>query len=166
MLPEYPYPVGWDDAYAMVSWVSEHYRRLGVDPARIFVGGDSAGGNIANAVAMMARDRGAFTLTGLVLAYPVLDMTSPWSEFIFANPAAAQTPYATPKNGSLDGMPATLLLVAENDGLRPQGEEYAELLSKAHVSIDFEVVSGTSHGFLATHAELRGRIGKFIQSAR
>jgi acetyl esterase/lipase len=63
-------------------------------------------------------------------------------------------------------MPATLLLVAENDGLRPQGEEYAELLSKAHVSIDFEVVSGTSHGFLATHAELRGRIGKFIQSAR
>jgi acetyl esterase len=68
MLPEYPYPVGWDDAYAMVSWVSEHYRRLGVDPARIFVGGDSAGGNIANAVAMMARDRGAFTLTGLVLA--------------------------------------------------------------------------------------------------
>ncbi|MDA0349293.1 MAG: alpha/beta hydrolase [Verrucomicrobia bacterium] len=166
MLPEYPYPAGWDDAYAMVFWVSEHHRQLKIDPARIIVGGDSAGGNIANAVAMMARDRGEFRVTGLVLAYPVVDMTTPWAEFVFANPEDAKHPYATPKNGTLAGMPPTLLLVAENDGLRPQGEEYAALLGNAQVRVEFDVVVGTSHGFLATHAESRARIGRFIQSTR
>ena len=62
-------------------------------------------------------------------------------------------------------MPPTLLLVAENDGLRPQGEEYAPLLYEAGVSVDFEIVEGTKHGFLSTHAESRVRIGKFIRSA-
>ncbi len=164
MLPERPYPAGWEDAYSVVVWVREHHQRLGIDPNRIIVGGDSAGGNIANAVAMMARDRGEFTIAGVVLAYPVLDMTAPWAGFVFTDPADAQGPYATAKNGTLEGMPPTLLLVAENDGLRPQGEEYAELLNEAHVPIDFDVVEGTQHGFLATHAEARARVGRFIQS--
>jgi acetyl esterase len=164
MLPEHPFPVGWEDAYAVVAWVHEHHRQLDIDPSRLFVGGDSAGGNIANAVAMMARDRGEFTVIGLILSYPVLDMTTPWTKFVFADPTDAQNPYATAKNGSLARMPPTLLLVAENDRLRPQGEEYAELLAKAGVPVEFDVVKGTSHGFLATHAESRARIGKFVQS--
>ena len=128
------------------------------------VGGDSAGGNIANAVAMMARDRGEFTVAGVILAYPVLDMTAPRASFVFMDPVDAQSPYATAKNGLLEGMPPTLLIVAENDGLRSQGEKYAELLAEASVTVDFDVVEGTQHGFLATHAKAKARIGRFIQS--
>ena len=164
MLPEHPFPIGWEDAYAITAWVHENHRKLGIDPDRIVVGGDSAGGNIANAVAMMARDRGAFDIAGVVLAYPALDMTGPWTQFVFADPEDAQSPYATPKNGVLDGMPQSLILVAEDDRLRPQGEEYAQLLGKVGVRVDFEVVKGTSHGFLATHAESRARVGRFIRS--
>jgi acetyl esterase/lipase len=97
MLPEHPFPAGWEDAYAAAVWVNEYHQDLGVDPERIFVGGDSTGANIANAVAMIARDRGAFEIAG--------------------------------------------------------------------VSVDFEIVEGTKHGFLSTHAESRVRIGKFIRSA-
>jgi len=165
MLPELPYPAGWEDAYSVVAWVREHHQRLGIDLNRIIVGGDSAGGNIANAVAMMARDRGEFTVAGVILAYPVLDMTASWASFVFTDPVDAQSPYATAKNGPLEGMPPTLLLVAENDGLRSQGEKYAELLAKASVTVDFDVVEGTQHGFLATHAKAKARIGRFIQSA-
>ncbi len=164
MLPEYPFPMGWEDAYAAVKWVVDHHQQLGIDRQRIFVGGDSAGGTIANGVAMMARERGEFTVAGVVLAYPVLDMSAEWAAFVFADPSDAQSPYATAKNGSLQGMPETLVLVAENDNLRPQGEEYAALLQDAGVPVEFEMVTGTSHGFLATHAESRGRIAEFIRS--
>lgn len=164
MLPEHPFPVGWEDVYSAAVWVYEHHRQLGIDPNRIIVGGDSAGGNIANAVAMMARDRGSFPVAGIVLAYPVLDMAEQSARPLFVDPADAQSPYVTAKNGSLAGLPPTLILVAENDFLRPQGEAYAELLAKAGAPVDFDVVEGTKHGFLATHLDSRARIGRFIQS--
>ena len=164
MLPEYPFPRGWEDAYTAVLWAYEHAADLGIDPDRIFVGGDSAGATLANGVSMMARDRGVFTVAGQILAYPVVDLTASWAGFVFSDPADAENPYATGFKGDLANMPQTLLLIAENDGLRPQGEAYATALQDAGVDVDVSVVPGTNHGFLAVHAESREKIAQFIST--
>lgn len=166
MLPEHPFPDGWEDAYAALEWAYNNSSDLGIDPDRIFVGGDSAGGTIANGIAMMARDRGEFTVAGQILAYPVIDLTASWAQFVFEDPVDAMNPYATALNADLKGMPKTMLLVAENDGLRPQGEAYAAALEQAGVQVDFSVVEGTKHGFLAVHEESREKIAQFIRTIR
>lgn len=165
MLPEHPFPKGWEDAYAAVLWAYENAATLGIDPERIFVGGDSAGATLANGVSMMARDRGVFTLAGQVLAYPVVDLTAGWAGFVFSDAADAENPYATGFKGDLKGMPQTLLLIAETDGLRPQGEAYALALEDAGVKVDSSVVPGTNHGFLAVHAESREKLAQFIKTS-
>jgi acetyl esterase len=166
MMPEYPFPTGWEDAYAEVKWAYDNALKLGVDPSRIFVGGDSSGGNIANSVAMMARDRKKFSVAGLILAYPVIDMTAAWAAFVFKNTKDAQIPYASPMLGELSGMPPTLVLISETDGLRPEAEKYAALLSSAGNKVSATVVPGTKHGFLAVNPEAREMIARFIRQTR
>lgn len=166
MMPEYPFPIGWEDAYTEVKWAYDNALKLGVDPSRIFIGGDSSGGNIANAVSMMARDRKKFSIAGLVLAYPVIDMTASWASFVFKDPKDAQNPYASPMLGELTGMPPTLVLIAETDGLRPEAEKYANLLVNAGNTVKALVVPGTKHGFLAVNPEAREMVARFIRQTR
>ena len=166
MMPEYPFPTGWEDAYAEVKWTYDNAAKLGVDPSRIFVGGDSSGGNIANSVAMMARDRRQFSIAGVILAYPVIDMTASWASFVFKDPKDARNPYASPLLGELSGMPPALVLIAETDGLRPEAEKYAALLSNAGNKGSALVVPGTKHGFLAVNPDAREMIARFISQTR
>jgi acetyl esterase len=166
MMPEYPFPIGWEDAYTEVKWAYDNALKLGVDPSRIFIGGDSSGGNIANAVSMMARDRKEFSIAGLVLAYPVIDMTASWAAFVFKDPKDTQNPYASPMLGELTGMPPTLVLIAETDNLRPEAEKYANLLVNAGNMVKALVVPGTKHGFLAVNSEAREMVARFIRQTR
>src|SRR5262245_43730396 len=76
LAPEHPYPAAADDAYAATRWVAENAAAIGADPARVAVGGDSAGGNLTAVVALMARDRGGPRLVFQLLVYPVTDLPS------------------------------------------------------------------------------------------
>jgi acetyl esterase len=189
--PEHPYPAAAEDAYAATQWVVQHARDLGVDPARLAVAGDSAGGNLAAVVALMARDRGGPRLALQVLVYPVTDcdferpsyreyaegylltregMRWYWKQYA-ADPAARVQPYAAPfRAASLAGLPAALVITAEYDPLRDEGEAYASRLTAAGVPVTLTRYPGMVHTFFrlghvvdagrAAVAEVAGALGK------
>jgi acetyl esterase len=168
LAPEAKFPAAIDDCYAATCWVAEHARSLGGDPARLAVGGDSAGGNLAAAVALMARDRGGPALAYQALIYPALscDYTTPsyrdnadgylltrnamawfWGHYLTSEDDA-RNPYACPLQvGDLSGLPPALVITAEYDPLRDEGEAYADRLRRAGVQIDLRRHEGMIHGF-------------------
>ena len=172
LAPEAKYPAAADDCYAATRWVAEHAAELGADPSRIAVGGDSAGGNLAAAVALMARDRGGPALAYQLLIYPVTDhdfgtvsyqdnsegcglstrdMQWFWDQYL---PGAAEgkEPYASPaRASSLAGLPPALVITAEYDVLRDEGEAYAEALRAAGVPATATRYDGMIHGFFGMH---------------
>jgi acetyl esterase len=172
LAPEAKYPAAAEDCYAATRWVAEHAAELGADPARLAVGGDSAGGNLAAAVAMLARDRGGPSLTFQLLIYPVIehdfgtpsyrdnaegyglstkDMQWFWDLYL---PGAAEgkEPYASPfRAPSLAGLPPALVITAEYDVLRDEGEAYAEALRAAGVPATATRYEGMIHGFFSRH---------------
>ncbi|MFF4251312.1 alpha/beta hydrolase [Streptomyces sp. NPDC001663] len=175
LAPEHPFPAAIDDCYAAVKWVGEHASELGADPARIGVAGDSSGGNLAAVMALMARDKGGPEISAQVLVYPptrndattqsMQDNVDPmffnahssewfWDHYL-ADPADGESPYASPaKADDHSGLPAALLMTAEYCPLYDEGEEYANVLSRAGVPVEFHPYKNLPHGFLQLSAVL------------
>lgn len=167
--PDHPFPIPFDDCYATTAWVFENADHLGINPKQIGICGDSAGGNLAGAVALKARDTGDFTLAYQALLYPCMDdsmqydsavenaagygLTSKamewfWSQYL-QKPEDRQNPYAVPiKAESLAGLPPAIVVTAEYDPLMDDGYNYAEALRSAGVPVVYREYAGMIHGFL------------------
>jgi acetyl esterase len=166
--PEFMYPTAAEDCYAATRWVAERASELGVDARYLAVCGDSAGGNLAAAVALMVRDRGGPRLALQVLVYPITDydFTRPsytenaegylltsasmrfyWDAYV-PNEADRMQPYVSPmRAASLAGLPAALVITAEYDPLRDEGEAYAKKLAQAGVPVTQSRYPGMIHAF-------------------
>lgn len=177
MPPEHPYPTPLDDAYAALQWLAA---QPDVDPTRIVVIGESAGGGLAASLALMARDRGEIALAGLVLAYPMLDdrTDSPaaahprmlrlwngpsnrlgWGMYLSAG---TKGPEATPldaatleravpaRRSDLSGLPPTWIGVGTLDLFHFEDVNYARRLTAAGVPTELHVIPGAYHGFDAS----------------
>ena len=169
MAPENRFPAAAEDSHSAAVYVSENAESLGIDRARIFVGGDSAGGTLAAVVSLMARDRSSVKLAGQVLVYPIADcdfetasytenaegyfltrasMKWFWDQYV-PDAAERQHPYASPlKADSLAGLPPAWVMTAGFDPLRDEGEAFAARLEKDGVRTHLEKFDGQIHGFL------------------
>lgn len=170
LAPEHPFPAALEDCYAAVSWVAEHAGSLGVDPARIAVGGDSAGGNLAAVVSLALRDRGGASLCHQLLVYPNTDSFSDtlsmwqnddpllfnrksvdwyWSHYL-VDERQGLDPLVSPLRAEdLSGLPPATVITAEYDPLRDEGEAYAGRLGEAGVPVEARRYDGMVHGFFA-----------------
>jgi acetyl esterase len=169
LAPEHKYPAAADDAFAATCWVQKHAPSLGVDGHRLAVGGDSAGGNLAASVAQMARDRGNPLPRLQILLYPIIDYdltTTSYSEFAegylltraamhwfwrqyLSRVEDAQQPYVAPiKAKDLSRLSPALVITAEFDVLRDEGEAYVERLRAAGVPAEHTRYNGMIHGFM------------------
>lgn len=167
--PEHPFPAAVEDAVAATRYVHENASALGVDPARIAVGGDSAGGNLAAVVALVARDTGGPPLAFQLLVYPATDqrldtpshrrnargylLEREGIEFFrrcYLPDAGAYTDWrASPLLAARhDGLPPALVVTAGYDPLRDEGKAYAERLKAAGVEIEYREYPDMVHGFL------------------
>lgn len=170
LAPEHKYPAAAEDAFAATSWVREHADRLKIDGRRIALAGDSAGGNLAAVVSLMARDRQVPSPCLQVLLYPITDYDlttgsySQYAEGFGLTRAAMQwfwrhyiareedtyQPYASPlRSKDLRGLPPALVLTAEFDVLCDEGEAYAERLHSAGVPVEVTRYDGMIHGFIS-----------------
>jgi len=170
LAPEFPYPTAPEDCYAALGWIVEHASSLGIDETRIVIGGESAGGNLAAAVALMARDRGGPTVALQLLEVPVTDMSAHsrthrslhrFGEGYGLDKTAIQAfeaaylpdesdranAYASPLCApDLRGLPPVHLVTAEFDPLRDSGEAYARRLYEAGVPTTIHRFLGHTHG--------------------
>jgi acetyl esterase len=166
--PEHPFPVPFDDCYAATEWVYAHAADVGIDPARLAVAGDSAGGNLAAAICLKARDEHGPEIAFQLLVYPALDcdwdrpsavenaegyglqretMRWFWNHYL-ADPGDAENPLASPLRApDLSGLPPAFIATAEFDPLRDDGEAYAERLREAGVDVIVKRYDGMIHGF-------------------
>ncbi len=170
LAPEAPFPSAPADCYAALSWVAENGEEIGVDGSRLAVAGDSAGGNLAAVVALMARDRSGPPIRHQTLIYPATDcdfdrpsyhenasgyllerdaMEWFWGHYV-ADPAERTRPYASPMRAEdLSGLPPALVVTAEFDPLRDEGEAYARRLADAGNKVELTRYDGMIHGFVA-----------------
>jgi acetyl esterase/lipase len=173
LAPEHAFPAAPEDALAAFRWLAPEARALGADPARLWVGGDSAGGNLAAGLTRrLAAEPSAAPLpapAGQILIYPVLDwlgtygsretltdtypltrqMLDYFDERYFAGPEAEASPLASVSHWPVAGRPApALILSAELDPLRDEAAAYAETLAVAGVEVRYHCFQGTIHGFM------------------
>lgn len=169
LAPEHPFPAPFDDAFAAADWVVRNAASLGGDPARVAVGGDSAGGNLAAAVCLAARDRNGPRLVAQLLIYPVVDRNferpsfSAYADGYFlttsamrwfwdhyaATPEDAENPYAAPLRApSLRDLPPAIVVIAGYDPLADEGTAYAQRLRAAGNHVDEFRYDGMLHGFM------------------
>ncbi|MGK5114517.1 alpha/beta hydrolase [Geodermatophilus sp. CPCC 205506] len=168
LAPESAYPAAADDCYAVTAWVAEHIDELGTEPPGLVVAGDSAGGNLAAVVALMARDRGGPAIALQALIYPVTDLASMetdsyrdngegylltadtmrwFRDHYVPDEARRSEPYASPARAEdLSGLPPAFVATMEFDPLRDEGERYAELLQKAGGTATVRRYDGQIHG--------------------
>jgi acetyl esterase len=168
LAPEHKFPAAVNDVVAATTWIAENAKQLGVDAARLMVGGDSAGGNLAAVVAISARDGNGPALAGQVLIYPATDfiMKHPshsepetsvllthtaikwFSGHYLTNAADGNDWRASPARATtLAGLPPAYVLTAGADPLRDEGDEYAERLRQAGVAVTYRHFPGQFHGF-------------------
>ncbi|MFJ8106545.1 alpha/beta hydrolase fold domain-containing protein [Streptomyces sp. NPDC096132] len=163
LAPEHPFPAAPEDALSALHWTREHIAEYGGDPERIALLGDSAGGNLAAVTALQARDEG-IPLVAQALVYPAVDPESDtpsqkeFAEGPFLSTAAGKkfwqiylagapvTPLAAPARASLAGVTPALVVTAELDPLRDEGEQYAGTLAAAGVAVEQHRVPGLFHG--------------------
>lgn len=167
--PENPYPAPTDDAYEALYWAAREAQLLGIDPQRIAVAGDSAGGNLAAACALLARDRGGPSLRMQALAYPTLDADFDTPSYLhntedafltreamagaleafLPSAEARRDGYALPmRAASHAGLPPAYLMLADHDPLLDDGRRYAQKLRDAGNAVQLRIGEGMIHGFL------------------
>jgi acetyl esterase/lipase len=168
LAPEHKFPAAVDDAITATKWIAINAKQLGVDASRLTVGGDSAGGNLAAVVAISARDGNGPAIAGQVLIYPATDfaMTHPshrepetsillthsvikwFCDHYLKGSADVHDWRASPaRAGTLTGLPPAYVLTAGGDPLRDEGDEYAQRLKEAGVSVTYRHFPGQFHGF-------------------
>ena len=168
LAPEHRFPAAFDDLLAAAEWIAANAGLLRIDPARMSVGGDSAGGNLAAAVALALREHGTIKLRAQVLTYPIVDLTAAYDARFAAGvaltnggmrayidayvPDAAQrrdwrcSPLLAP---SLKGLAPALVILAGFDPLFAEGEAYATRLQAEGVPVSVRNYPGQMHGFLS-----------------
>lgn len=184
--PEAKYPTAIEECYSAVEWVAKHGREHGMDPQRLAVAGDSVGGNMAAAVTLLSKERGGPDIRLQLLFYPVTNAafdTASYYQFAEGyhlrrdammwfwdqytnNPGERSQITASPLRASIEqlkGLPQALVITAEADVLRDEGETYANKLREAGVRVTAARFEGTIHDFvmlnaLATSAATRGAI--------
>ncbi len=169
LAPEHKHPAGVEDTYAATCWVADNAASIGADAKRIAVAGDSAGGNLAAVVALMARDRDGPSLAFQLLIYPITDfnldtpsyrengtgfhltrddMIWSWKHYL-SNELDGYSAYASPMRADDPrGLPPAMILTAEYDPLRDEGELYAHKLRDAGVAVTLKRYDGMIHGFV------------------
>jgi acetyl esterase len=170
LAPEHKFPVPFDDAYAATQWAQEHATEFCGDPSRLAVAGSSAGGNLAAAVALKARDAGWPEISLQVLIYAVLDsrletasyrdfadgflltatqMRWYWQQYVSDESQLEDFRVSPAHAESLAGLPPAIIVTAEFDPLRDEGEEYAARLRDSGVTAETIRYEGQVHGFMA-----------------
>ncbi|HEB3530106.1 TPA: alpha/beta hydrolase [Burkholderia cenocepacia] len=168
LAPEFPFPAGLEDIYAALQWAFDHAASIGGDPERIAVCGDSAGGNLAAATAMLTRDRKGPALVAQWLMYPVVSLkndTPSWAELGDSHfPTRAAThnaltcyvptgtspsePLLAPLDGNHADLPPALIQVGQLDPLRDESIAYGRSLNEAGTSAAVTVYEDQVHGFI------------------
>jgi acetyl esterase len=166
LAPEHPFPAGPDDCHAVAAWVLEHASELGGDPSRVAVGGDSAGGNLAAAIANelpgLVFQVLVYPATDLTLSYPSMDengegylltkaaMTWFRDHYLAeGDPKLARSSPLYADEGVLAAAPPAVVITAELDPLRDEGEAYADRLRAAGVAVEATRYDGQIHGFFS-----------------
>lgn len=168
LAPETPYPGPLDDCYAGLRWVHDNANEIGVDRSRIGIGGNSAGGNLAAGLALLARDRGELPVAFQLLIYPMIDdrqMTASsqwldpiwppsanrygWTAYLGAAKGGPDVPIyaAAARATDLVGLPPTLISVGAIDGFSDEDIDFAVRLRHAGVPVELHVYPGAPHGF-------------------
>ncbi|MCC2978033.1 alpha/beta hydrolase [Sphingomonas sp. PL-96] len=173
LAPDTPFPGPQEDAYAALEWLVANADALGVDPARIIVMGESAGGGIAASLAIMARDRGQYALAGQALSMPMLDYRTGSAQSVWDNPTSGEFVWNRAANqfgwtslrGSYDlndarrawfspaladdltGLPPAYMSVGALDLFVDEDMDYARRLAGAGIPVDFTLFSGAPHAF-------------------
>lgn len=179
LAPEHKFPAAVEDCFAATSWVAQEAAALGIDRKRLAVGGDSAGGNLAAVVSLIARDRGAPKLRCQALLYPAVDcgmthtshdrfaegylLTRPTMKWFYEHylrgPGDVDDWRASPlRTANLSGVASALVLTAGNDVLCDEGKAYARRLQEAGVAVQSRHFPDQIHGFLT--------MGKIIEAAQ
>jgi acetyl esterase len=169
LAPEHKFPAGLDDCMAVTTWLAENGEVLGGDPARLAVAGDSAGGNLAAAVALASRADDGPRLAAQVLVYPATDAACAtpsivqnaegylltaeamrwfWEQYLGPGGDSDDGYASVLRHPDLAGLPPTLVITAEYDPLRDEGEAYGEHLAQAGVEVSTRRFDGMIHGFL------------------
>ncbi|MBL8776090.1 MAG: alpha/beta hydrolase fold domain-containing protein [Acidimicrobiales bacterium] len=168
LAPEAPYPAALEDGHGALTWMRDHADAIGLDPRRLGIGGDSAGGGLAAAVALLARDQRTVALAFQVLIYPMLDdrgvtrssrrsvaVWPPeanaygWRSYLGERVGAPDLEaYAAPARAEdVAGLPPTYVVVGTGDGFVDEDVEFARRLIDAGVPVDLRLHAGLPHGF-------------------
>jgi acetyl esterase len=167
LAPEHPWPAAPEDCYDATAWAVEHAADLGADGTRLAVMGDSAGGNLAAVVALMARDRGGPDISLQLLLYPGVEMIKQFAsadenEFapilgkadleiwrLYCTEEQAEEPYASPLRADHEGVAPAFVQTAQHDPLRDQGMAYVEALRAAGVEAKHTNYIDAVHGYIS-----------------
>lgn len=190
LAPEHAYPAGLQDSYGVLRWAADNGERLGWDGRTLALAGDSSGGTFVAAVAAMAHDDGFDRITHQVLFYPSLDLDfdvdrypslrenaegygletaglAPFNSHYLGGGADPADPLVSPiKREDLGGLPPALVITAEHDPLRDEGEEYGRRLQEAGVDATVSRYAGANHGFIVNFAWIPQMYEAFRETAR